>query len=393
MSLAQSAWIGSTSKLIDEWILPIGLFCLLTGLAWLDDHSQYHKLYYLLVAAPALISISMQFKQIPQLLQSPIILAFLAFSAWALISLVWSDTDDSTSSLAKRPLYIFMLFVACALMAQRKYSRLLAILHLSSIVIVPIAIYSLYDFARSYTDGARLIGSGALNNPLLSSHVFGLFCIAWLGRVMTAQPKASGLALLPVAVLLITLLATGSRTPILAAALASGWLMICCWNKRAIVLAAAGTSGITALLLIYPESLLNRGTSYRIEIWQLALEQIRQSPWIGHGFDAHLAIHVPGISYAFSEPHNFFLGVLFYTGVIGAFLWLSMLAAALWTCWNKRQDSYFIIAGALLIYGIGAGLTEGGGILSRPKEHWFVIWIPLALIAALSVGRLRKELR
>jgi hypothetical protein len=43
------------------------------------------------------------------------------------------------------------------------------------------------------------------------------------------------------------------------------------------------------------------------------------------------------------------------------------------------------------VYGIGAGLTEGGGILSRPKEHWFLLWIPLAIIAALSVAQRRHS--
>jgi tRNA A-37 threonylcarbamoyl transferase component Bud32 len=43
------------------------------------------------------------------------------------------------------------------------------------------------------------------------------------------------------------------------------------------------------------------------------------------------------------------------------------------------------------MYGIGAGLTEGGGILSRPKEHWFLLWIPLAIIAGLSVAQRRRS--
>ena len=67
-----------------------------------------------------------------------------------------------------------------------------------------------------------------------------------------------------------------------------------------------------------------------------------------------------------------------------------MHGAALWACWQQRSDLYFIIAGALVVYGLGAGLAEGGGILSRPKEHWFLTWIPLALVAALNIGR-KKE--
>jgi hypothetical protein len=51
-----------------------------------------------------------------------------------------------------------------------------------------------------------------------------------------------------------------------------------------------------------------------------------------------------------------------------------------------------IIASTWLIFGIGAGLTEGGGIISRPKEHWFLLWIPLALIAALSINQRARRL-
>ncbi|MBN7822718.1 hypothetical protein J0A65_22840, partial [Bowmanella sp. Y57] len=72
-------------------------------------------------------------------------------------------------------------------------------------------------------------------------------------------------------------------------------------------------------------------------------------------------------------------------------LWLSMHLLALWTCWKHRSDTYFTIAGALVVYGIGAGLAEGGGILARPKEHWFLTWIPLALVTALNIGRKLRE--
>ena len=99
-----------------------------------------------------------------------------------------------------------------------------------------------------------------------------------------------------------------------------------------------------------------------------------------------MAIYLEGFSVPFSEPHSFAIGVLYYTGIIGLSLWLALHAAALSHCWRQRHNALFIIAGALLIYGIGAGLAEGGGILARPKEHWFLTWIPLALIAALNIA-------
>ncbi|MCZ7019123.1 hypothetical protein OH415_25755, partial [Salmonella enterica] len=69
-----------------------------------------------------------------------------------------------------------------------------------------------------------------------------------------------------------------------------------------------------------------------------------------------------------------------------------MLGWGLYKGFKERAQPLFLLASALLAYGIGAGLTEGGGILSRPKEHWFLLWIPLALIAGLSIAKRRGSL-
>ncbi|MFH6599200.1 O-antigen ligase family protein [Ectopseudomonas khazarica] len=391
MSSAIRTWPRNTSDFISTWLLPLGYLCLLTSLTWLEDRSLYHKLFYALMAAPALLVLILQPRRCAPLLRDPTFLAFLAYASWALLSIAWSGTEDSAGSLIKRPLYISMLFTACALMVEQNHARFIQVIRVASLLIIPLATYGLVDFLLHYSSGARLVGTGALDNPLLSSHLFGFFCIIWLGWVMTAPLRQSLLALVPLALLLATLLATGSRTPILASALAAGWLILCCWNARSAILVGLGFACLAALLMLFPESLLNRGTSYRLEIWQLALDKIAVHPWLGHGFDAPLAILVPGIGYWFREPHSFFLGVLYYTGIIGAALWLSMHLLALWTCWKHRSDTYFTIAGALVVYGIGAGLAEGGGILARPKEHWFLTWIPLALVTALNIGRKLRE--
>jgi len=41
-----------------------------------------------------------------------------------------------------------------------------------------------------------------------------------------------------------------------------------------------------------------------------------------------------------------------------------------------------LICSAAVVSGLVAGLTEGISYLSRPKEHWFLIWIPLSFLAA-----------
>ena len=68
-------------------------------------------------------------------------------------------------------------------------------------------------------------------------------------------------------------------------------------------------------------------------------------------------------------------------------LWLMMYGFGIWRCFSQRQHKGFTVASAMLVYGIGAGLTEGSSFLSRPNESWFLIWIPLALVAALSISQ------
>lgn len=379
------SWTQRTYAFICNGLLPLGFVVLLVGLAALPERSLYHKTFYALIAAPTLIALALRPRNCQVLLRAPVIIAFLMFSAWALISVSWSDTELSFGSLFKRPLYILMLFAACALMALQAAPRLAQSTLLAALVMLPLTAYSLVMFIANSTPGERLIGYGALDNPLLSSHVFGFFCALWLGLGMTLSPRHSWLALIAAALMGMALLATGSRTPLVATAMACAWLIIACWNKRSIWLLLFGGLGAIALVLLYPEALSNRGLSYRPELWSKTISKIAQQPWHGFGFDAHLAIFLSDISTSFREPHNFAIGVLYYTGIIGLTFWLAMHGLALFQCWKHRSNYLFIVCGALLIYGIGAGLTEGGGILPRPKEHWLVTWIPLALIAALSI--------
>jgi Tetracycline resistance determinant leader peptide. len=144
---------------------------LLVGLAALPDRSLYHKLFYALVGLPALIALLLKPGTLRVLLREPIILLFLAFSAWSLLSVTWSDTDSSVFDLLKRPLYIFMLFSACALLSLQASKRLEQTTLLGALLMLPLTVYSLSAFALAWTPGMRMIGSGALDNPLLSSHI------------------------------------------------------------------------------------------------------------------------------------------------------------------------------------------------------------------------------
>ncbi|RLU08531.1 polymerase [Pseudomonas prosekii] len=369
------------------WILPAGYFLLLCSLFFLPDRSLLHKFYYGLFSIPSLIALCLRPRELKQLLREPIFIAMLVFAGWALLSLAWSPGDDGFSSKLKPPLHTLMLFAGCYLLVRYRSEIIQPLLFSAAIVALIASVYNLYMFASIYQPGMRLIGAGSFDNPLLSSHLFGFFCIYWLSLSMTCKrPQILLLTIPAMAIMFATVIATGARTPLVAMTMAAFWLSFICWNRRSVALLSVMVACGAAVLIFFWGMIFGRGDSYRLEIWQIVLQKIADHPWIGHGYDASLIVDA-GEGYLLSEPHSFALGVLYYVGILGLIPWLFFQGYALLCSWRHRVQPLFIIASTWMIFGIGAGLTEGGGIISRPKEHWFLLWIPLALIAALSINQ------
>ena len=375
------------------WVLPVGLLLLLSSLFFLANRNGLHRLYYLLFSAPALVLLCLRPSELKQLVREPLIIAFLLFAGWALISLFWSPEPEVDSGLFKTPLHTFMLFAGCGLLLHYRSELLAPIFFSAAVIALVVSACNLVAFAPHFAEGLRMVGGlGALDNPLLSSHVFGFFCVYWLYICMTTQRLQVFLFSLPALVIMTAaVLATGSRTPLVALVLAILWMSFTTRNRRSALLIVGMVLLGAAILLFYPELITNRGSSLRFELWGMTLQRIAEHPWIGHSYNAELFL-TPSDGYELREPHSFSLGVLYYVGIIGFIPWVFMLGRGLYVGLQQRAQPLFILASSLLAYGIGGGLTEGGGILSRPKEHWFLLWIPLALIAGLSIAQRRRSL-
>ncbi|RVD77690.1 bifunctional O-antigen ligase/aminoglycoside phosphotransferase family protein [Pseudomonas koreensis] len=377
---------------ISLWILPTGYFLLLCALFFLPGRSLHHKLFYGLFSIPTLIALCLRPRELKELLREPIFIAVLLFAAWALLSLAWGPGGEPFGGMLKPPLHTLLLFAGCYLLVRYRSDILQPLLFGAALVALIATTLFLFMFSRIYEPGMRLIGGGAFDNPLLSSHLFGFFSAYWLSVTMTCKRRQMMWLSVPaMAIMFMAVIGTGSRTPLVALTMAALWLCFICWNRRSIgLLIALALSGVTVVIM-FGQMITERGDSYRLEIWQKVLHMIADHPWIGHGYSATLTVD-PGNGVNFQEPHSFALGVLYYVGIIGLLPWLFFLFRGLLSSWRQRVQPMLIIASTWLVFGIGAGLTEGGGIISRPKEHWFLLWIPLALIAALSINQRARRL-
>ncbi len=372
---------------INRYVLPLGWLVMLTGMFWAGERSLYHKLFYISLAAPTLVALLLQPRMLKTLVNNPLIIAFTVFCAYTMLSIAWSDTENATGSLLKRPLYIAMLLLSAGAISLHAPERLQQCVRIAAKVVALAAAVSLgYFLLYQLPAGAgRLAGYGALYNPLLTAHVLGAFATVWLVYWFQAQRMLDPMSLVCLAVLGLAILATGSRTPLVGLSAALGWLVIVGDRKRGMPALAAVVIAVLGIVLVYPDAITQRGVSYRPAIWLDALRQIGEHPWLGHGYDSPMTVSIPGLAQTLADPHNIELGVLYAGGVVGLALWMAIYGLAIYFCWTYRKHPGVTLAATWLVFGFASGLTEGSAFMSRPKEHWFLIWIPMALVYGQSL--------
>ena len=370
-------------------MLPVGLFCLLTGMFWIGDHGLYPKLFYWTVALPALLLFPIQRGNLKDILGSPVFVAYLPFACYTALTVFWSSSDGNAVDLIKRPLFVLLLFYAVFELGYRRFDLLVSTIRWSAICSVIAAIYTL---ARFLVAGGsdRLAGYGALANPLMVAHVFGFFVALWFGAYFADRKLFQPFALVAILILMALIVATGSRTPLLATAVTVVWLAMLSGNRKGVLVVCLMAAVAGLVLLFAPEILLQRGLSDRTDIWADVLRQVAEKLWFGHGFNTPLWIQLADIPYPFRDPHNLTLSVLFAGGIVGGFLWLLLYIVALLDSWRLRSNKWVLVCSATVVYGLVSGMTEGGSFLPRPKEHWFLVWIPMALLS-LATYRARTD--
>ena len=368
-------------RAISEIVLPLGLLALLTGLFWVGEHRLYPKIYLYFVLLPTFILVTLRPRCLAGLADTAVTRIVLVFFSLALLSLIWGQPEGDVSSLLRRPFVILFLFLAANEVAAAAPRRFVAVLETALFVAVCAAIYALARFWQDDTV-ERLSGYGAfIKNALIVTHMFGFFAALSLGFYFADRRLFAPMPFAAFVVLVAFLLATGSRTPIVSIAVVFCWLAVLAANRKAALTMVVALIVGVAVGLIWPEILTQRGFSYRPQIWADMLRQIREAPWFGHGFDAPIWIKLD--DHDFNNPHNLTLAVMYSLGIVGAVIWLALYATALYAAWVRRAEPVVMVVSATVVYGLFAGMTEGVSFMSRPKEHWFLIWVPLALLAAV----------
>jgi O-antigen ligase len=396
----------STSSLLENYIgiwLALGFFELLAGLYIFPSRNAYITVFYLLFLLPSLISMAIHFRSLVIPYFQSGALLFLAFILYLTSTSLWGGPTDLGDNL-KRAITIivasFGLFYL-QLRHERYFHRacIAALFTTAGIGLFwlidsyilnnnPLSLRFLYgrnDYFNLYDKQPY----GGFYNPLLFSHTLSFFLTLLAGifsqgiiknRFLTVGLTCSG------TILFVLLLAAQTRMAWLVVLTVYGTALLIKLGRKGALISVIILTVLALIFFQLDHSVLSRGLSHRPLIWLETLKQMPGSWLFGHGMGSHFEINIP--KYRWSDPHNIYLAVLFYSGLLGVLLLIAALYKTITNAHlSEKFSPWFIL---WLVYVLLSGMADGGGLLPRPKEHWFNLIIPVMFLLAYSRARALK---
>lgn len=304
---------------------------------------------------------------------------------------MWTNSGDDTLSLVKRPIYVAGLIVGMFLLFQWSKTTALRLLKAAAVISSLGIAYWLYIFiAAGSTPAARFSGYGPVTNPLHFSHLLGFFFMYWMISWWESPKTFPWVELIGVGLLLVALIYNNSRTPFLGIAFAIAAIMLIKRDRKTIIILLC-IAALCAFFYLSPAvRIFEPNTSYRLDVWAEVIKLWRKEPLMGYGYDHGIRFFVPSAGQEFIDTHSTPLGVLYELGAIGLIMWVSLYLTIAKDFFAANKTFPLVLAGALVTFGFGASLIEGIWYLSRPKEHWYSIWIPIAIFIAAYLSEKRQ---
>lgn len=379
---------GRVKLLINKNALTIwastGLLVMLCGAWVLPSNKLYHQLMIFLLWFPALLALI--HRDFRLMLKGPECMLFALFAAWT-IAVVMVEGGDNTLSKVKVILYVVLTLTGVLLAAQNRLWRLESMLLYASILGGFFAAVSwIYFYGISVQPWrGRVIAIGLWNTPIMAAHAVGALAILGIFTLQTRRFKPLIMALLLVPVLGYALFLGFNQTR--GVWIALGVCLLVMGGARPsrlggvlIFLVILGVVGVAALR---PELLLQRGVSYRPQLWQGGLQLMLDHRVMGVGFTEY-QISIPELGRAFKHPHNLFLDTGVRLGVPGLLLFGCLWLAAGWRGWVCRAQPLGQALLALWAFSSTSLLTDGIGLWLKPNADWLVTWLPIALSFVLA---------
>jgi len=377
--------------------LNLGSFVLLAytlfiaGYFFIPNGVDLYKYYIVAVFLPGLVY---SFRTFGLIGRSKLLLATLLCLAYLLSTSFWSQ-GFSLNTLwydTRLTAYIVGFLLLTVTIGIRAGGELETILKLICVAAAVSALVSIaYWYWRHPFPESRLISIGILDSPNHSSSIYGFFCLlsGYYG-LQSTRPLNRVLYVSAAVVLLVFVFFTQSRTGILATLFSFSLLAVFSFRHKKMVFGIAVLIGVllVSLHLAYPvvlSRLNDMSVPNRLGIWRQALDLFIASPYFGQGYQTTFQATLPGSSYIFHSAHNTFIATLRDGGLLGLGFYLYMLVVAIRVGLSelvKRGSSIYLL---LLVFSFICTSMSTDRLITRPRELWIILWLPLALLVIREI--------
>ncbi|WP_070885271.1 O-antigen ligase family protein [Pseudomonas argentinensis] len=369
------------------WLTVLGLACFLCGPWLLPSNSYYHRLIILLLWGPAFVHFLVLRKQYPPV-PGTFVWLYLALSLWywLVVALTLEGQDDLRE--LKLPFYIAFSLLGVMVCALHLKARFADFLLLCGLLGGLGAGWSWIDFywVEGHRYGERVVSMGLWRVIIPAAQACGALVIltAMLGLTGKRKPWELCAVLLALSCYGLFLYFNQSRWVWLCLAMAFVGGSILSRHRALYVMALVSIALLVIVLLLKPSFLLNRGLSYRPELWSEGFNLLLSNWEHGLGFEEYW-VKAATLNFSSRHPHNMFLDVGIRFGLPGLLLWAGLWLWAGWRAFRARHTAH---GGALVTLWLYSGLvvlTDGTAPWVKPEPIWFVTWLPIALALASNL--------
>jgi hypothetical protein len=322
----------------------------------------------------------------------PEVLAWLraGFSLWLFLLLfAMSALLMGDPSAAKAAFYVFLLGLSLFVLHRwdmRAEQWLFSWLAVLSIVTFWWATYTWVDLYQLTSMPQRLMLWGKANPNYMALMIVAAWAWFWEFHLEPKLRRHGYLLHLLGAVIFILLVAWSavlfqSRSAIIGFGVYLT-LKLVIDNRRWYLLGGLLAAVVMGWFLGWGEVLVDRGFSYRPEIWSDAWQRLTQTCGVllGCGNDGYV------FAGRFAHAHNAYLMILYEHGLV-VFIVFGYFAIKFFSEGLRHRSRWMLVA----TVGWVAGLVTTGGVVHSPQPYWIYFWMP-TFLAMLECWDYRQKL-
>jgi O-antigen ligase len=370
-------------------VLFVGYLWFLFGIVWSPSNKLYQQGLVLLVWLPALVAVIALHKQLRPIWSANKILLglLLALLSWAALSTLWTAAEAPLREL-KRVVYVALFLVSFLILAELRPTLVWKGLGLAFVTLAlscPVSFYLFYVQGMHPLE-ARLYGIGQAGHPILGAYVMSL-AVMWGLQFIPREPWQR-LVWSALIFLLIAFVVLGqSRGAMLALALSL--LSMPLWSGGRIAWLVALTTCVLAVVgaVLFMPFILQRGFSYRPEIFASSVQMIMDSPLLGLGIGSDYRVYTADYPRGFDHSHNAFTHAAIELGIPGLLLWSGLWLAAFRVAWLGRTSWEGRLLLSSLLVSFLALQFDAASLWGSPRAEWFVTWLPIGLSLVIAARR------